>query len=155
MSPTGHAWIAIRAENLALGIRILAMFGGKKATRSEIMEAFGISRGKLDSAISSAMGGIAPLPIWVRAKAAPGDPRLRNSPMSPDAYKATLKELGWSGRHLSTRLGCHANLTIAWASGRVGVPRSVAVWLLRLVRQIAELPPPQEWRTRPENKPSI
>jgi hypothetical protein len=67
--------------------------------------------------------------------------------MTPDELIAALVAIGWSGRELALRLGCHRNLPVEWTSGRRAVPEPVATWLRGLVAHHAAHPAP-EWRTR-------
>lgn len=67
--------------------------------------------------------------------------------MTPAELKAALAAIGWSGRELAFRLGCHRNLPTAWSSGRTPIPAPVAAWLRKLARLHGQNPAPADWRT--------
>jgi hypothetical protein len=60
--------------------------------------------------------------------------------------KTSLATIGWSGRELSIRAGCHRNLPVKWLQGMTPVPPPIAAWLIRLARFHDRHPAP-EWRT--------
>lgn len=66
--------------------------------------------------------------------------------MTPAELKAALATIGWSGRELSVRAGCHRNLPVAWMRGIIPVPQPIGAWLQRVARFHEQHPAP-EWRT--------
>jgi transcriptional regulator with XRE-family HTH domain len=66
--------------------------------------------------------------------------------MTPQAFRAHLTALGWSGRQLAEALGCSRGLVSQWASGRCAIPSDVAKWLSEAALWHQAHPPPQGWQ---------
>lgn len=49
--------------------------------------------------------------------------------MTGEGLKSALLELGWSGRHLASRVGVHPNTVTSWVRGRAEVPGPVVAYL--------------------------
>jgi len=67
--------------------------------------------------------------------------------MTPEAFTATLKTLGWSMNALARRLGCFPVIVQRWAAGEANIPASIEHWLTNLAGHVKRHPPPQ-WRSR-------
>jgi hypothetical protein len=67
---------------------------------------------------------------------------------SAPRYRAALKTIGWSQRHVAIPLGCTSRLTRAWArdDAKEECPKAVLLWLENLADYHEKLPVPQDWR---------